>query len=98
MDGMLAGMAQWIERQPANRRVVGSVPSQGTWLGFGKQDSCVCGPLQGAQLAWNAATIHCDRLTQRLPLGEFPQEGGTRAPAVQGCPGRTGCRHTLGHL
>ena len=31
---MLAGMTQWIECQPANQRVAGSVPSQGTCLGF----------------------------------------------------------------
>ena len=29
----LAGVAQWIERQPANRQVTGSIPSQGTCLG-----------------------------------------------------------------
>ena len=29
----LAGMAQWIECWPANQRVIGSVPSQGTCLG-----------------------------------------------------------------
>ena len=30
----LAGVAQWIERWPANQRVAGSIPSQGTCLGF----------------------------------------------------------------
>ena len=29
----LAGVAQWIECQPANQRVAGSIPSQGTCLG-----------------------------------------------------------------
>ena len=29
----LAGVAQWIEGQPANQRVAGSIPSQGTCLG-----------------------------------------------------------------
>ena len=29
----LAGVAQWIEHQPANQRVTGSIPSQGTCLG-----------------------------------------------------------------
>ena len=28
----LAGVAQWIERQPATQRVAGSIPSQGTCL------------------------------------------------------------------
>ena len=28
----LAGVAQWIERWPANQRVAGSIPSQGTCL------------------------------------------------------------------
>ena len=28
-----AGVAQWIEHQPANQRVTGSIPSQGTFLG-----------------------------------------------------------------
>ena len=31
----LAGVAQWIEHQPANQRVAGSIPSQGIWLGYG---------------------------------------------------------------
>ena len=31
----LAGVAQWIEHQPAKQRVVGLVPSQGTCLGCG---------------------------------------------------------------
>ena len=29
----LAGVAQWTERQPANQRVTGLIPSQGTCLG-----------------------------------------------------------------
>ena len=28
----LAGVAQWIEHQPANQRVTGSIPSEGTCL------------------------------------------------------------------
>ena len=31
----LAGVAQWIECKPVNQRVAGSIPSQGTCLGFG---------------------------------------------------------------
>ena len=31
----LAGVDQWIECQPANQRVAGSIPSQGTGLGCG---------------------------------------------------------------
>ena len=31
----LAGVAQWIECQPMNQRVPGSIPSQGTCLGCG---------------------------------------------------------------
>ena len=34
----LAGVAQWIECQPANQKVEGSIPSQGTCL------SCRPGP------------------------------------------------------
>ena len=30
----LAGVAQWIEHSPANQRVTGSIPSQGTYLGY----------------------------------------------------------------
>ena len=30
-----AGVAQWIEHWPANQRVAGSIPSQGTCLGCG---------------------------------------------------------------
>ena len=29
----LASVAQWIERQPVNQRITGSIPSQGTCLG-----------------------------------------------------------------
>ena len=29
------GVAQWIEYQPANQRVAGLIPSQGTCLGCG---------------------------------------------------------------
>ena len=32
----LAGVAQWIEQEPANQKVTGWIPSQGTCL--------VCGP------------------------------------------------------
>ena len=38
----LAGVAQWIESQPLNQRVAGSIPSQGTCLG------CVPGPKKRA--------------------------------------------------
>ena len=38
----LASVAQWIEYWPANQRVTGSIPSQGTRLGCGP------GPQQGA--------------------------------------------------
>ena len=31
----LAGTAQWIERGPANQRVAGLIPSEGTCLGCG---------------------------------------------------------------
>ena len=30
----LAGVAQWTEHRPANQRVIGSIPSQGTCLGY----------------------------------------------------------------
>ena len=39
----LAGVAQWIEHQPANQRAVSSIPSQGTCLGCGP------GPQQGVR-------------------------------------------------
>ena len=38
----LAGVAQWIEHQPANQRVASLIPSQGTCLG------CRPGPQWGA--------------------------------------------------
>ena len=31
----LAGVAQWIGCRPANKKVAGSIPSQGTCLGCG---------------------------------------------------------------
>ena len=36
----LAGMAQWIERWPANQRVTGSIPSQGTCVGCRPGPQC----------------------------------------------------------
>ena len=39
----LAGVAQWIEHWPANQRVAGSIPSQGTCLACGPGPQCgVC--------------------------------------------------------
>ena len=42
MSSVLAGVAQWTECPPANQRVTGLIPSQGTCLG------CRPGPQQGA--------------------------------------------------
>ena len=42
LQSTLAGVAQWIECQPANQKVSGSIPGQGTSLG------CGLGPLLGA--------------------------------------------------
>ena len=42
----LASVTQWIERQPANWKVTGSIPSQGTCLGSGP-GPCL-GPVQEA--------------------------------------------------
>ena len=42
-DAGTAGVAQWIERQPVNQRVSGSIPSQGTCVG------CRPGPQVGAR-------------------------------------------------
>ena len=33
-DWAPAGVAQWIKHWPANQRVAGSIPSQGTCLGY----------------------------------------------------------------
>ena len=42
MESMaLAGVAQWIECQPINQRIPGSILSQGTFLG------CESGPQKG---------------------------------------------------
>ena len=52
----LAGVAQWIEYQPENQSVAGSIPSQGTCLGCGP------GPLLEAcekQLVDVSLTHHC---------------------------------------
>ena len=52
-------MAEWIECQPANRKVVGSIPSQGTSPG--------CGP--GPQLGAHERQPHID---VSLPLFVLP--------------------------
>ena len=36
----LAGVAQWTERWPVNQRVIGSIPGQGTCLGYGPGPQC----------------------------------------------------------
>ena len=41
-DPSLAGVAQWIGRRPANQKVLGWFPSQGTCLSWGP------GPQEGA--------------------------------------------------
>ena len=41
LSSALAGVAQWIEHQPTNQRVIGSIPGQGTCLG------CEPGPRWG---------------------------------------------------
>ena len=48
----LAGMAQWIQCHPANQRVAGPIPSQGTCLG------CRPGPQLGV----------CERQRIDVPL------------------------------
>ena len=58
-QGALAGVAQWIEREPANQRVAGLIPSQGTCLG--------CGP--GPQLGTRKRQPHID---VPLPLFLLP--------------------------
>ena len=55
--GALAGVAQWIEGQCANKRVTGSILSQGTCLG--------CGP--GLQLGAHEKQPHIDVFLPPLP-------------------------------
>ena len=38
----LAGVAQWVEHQPVNQKVAGSIPSQGTCLGVARVLSKGC--------------------------------------------------------
>ena len=40
--GAPAGVVRWTECQPANQRVTGSIPSQGTCLGCGPGPQWVC--------------------------------------------------------
>ena len=58
-ESALAGVAQWIERRPANQRVTGLIPSQGTCLG--------CRPVP--QLRTCKGQPHID---VSLPLFLFP--------------------------
>ena len=46
----LAGVAQWLECPPANQRVTGSIPGQGTCLGLGRS------PVGGV---WESTTHWC---------------------------------------
>ena len=57
----LAGVAQWIECWPANQRVAGLIPCQGTCLG--------CGP--GPQLGVCKRQLHID-VSLPLFLPPFP--------------------------
>ena len=47
----LAGVAQWMERWPANKKVAGSIPSQGTYL------DCRPGPWCGGHMRSNHTWI-----------------------------------------
>ena len=55
----LAGVAQWIERWPANQGVAGLIPSQGTCLGCGPglQVSCQVGAGTHSPAAWYIAVF-----------------------------------------
>ena len=56
-SGVPAGVAQWVERQPATRRVTSQIPDQGMCLGCGPS------PVGGKR----EATHGCFSLTQCLP-------------------------------
>ena len=63
----LVGVAQWIECQPANQEVAGSIPCQGTCMG------CGLGPSLGVcerQPADVSLTLQCfsPSLSPSLPL------------------------------
>ena len=47
----LAGVALWTEYRPANQKITGSIPSQGTCLG------CEPGPQMGGM--WEAIDYQC---------------------------------------
>ena len=59
----LAGVTQWTECQPTNKRVAGWIPSQGTFLG------CQPGPCwryaRGSQLMYLS---HTPSLSPSLPI------------------------------
>ena len=61
-DFSLAGVAQWVECQPANQRVTSSIPSQGTCIGVWAKSPVGC--------AWEATTHWCfsPSLSPSLPL------------------------------
>ena len=59
--GALAGVAQWIERQPANQKVTGSIPSQGTCLG------CRPGPPVGGMQEAIDRCVSCTLMILSLP-------------------------------
>ena len=61
----LAGVAQWIEHQPVNQGVAGSIPSQGTCLSY-RPGSPVGGHVRGNQSMF---LLHID---VSLPLFLFP--------------------------
>ena len=63
-DHALAGVAQWTECQPANLKVGGSIPGQGTCLG------CEPGPhLEGCERQWIDVCI-THRCFSPLPLSK----------------------------
>ena len=60
----LAGVAQWIERWPANQCVAGSIPSQGTRL------ACRPGPWTGVHGRQPHIDVFSLSLSPSLPLSK----------------------------
>ena len=62
----LTGLAQWIECRPANQKVTGLMPNQGTFLGCGARS-----PVGGVPEATDGC-ISCTSIFLSLFLPPFP--------------------------
>ena len=65
---VLAGVVQWIERWPTNRKVAGSIPGQSTCMGFGtgpQLGACKRQPVSGFSLPLCLPSLYINKMFKK---------------------------------